>query len=217
MPYKSESWISKALNGSDVKGARTAYGAQAMVDQMSNNWSKLLGGASKSADSAYAIGGGTGTSMSYVTVSNANIWYSQMMYSQMMNNNHNQMISILGLGCQPPESAEEKAARFEAAEKRKIAEARAEQLMFTILKPEQVRQYRDHGYFETHVNERIYRIKKERSQNIEQIEKGKPILRLCAHPSEWMPDADNMVSQLLMLRTDEKKFLEIANRTRLAA
>lgn len=99
--------------------------------------------------------------------------------------------------------------------KKKAAECRAEQLLFTILRPEQVRQYKDHGYFETEVDDRLYRIKKGRAQNVELIESGKPVMRLCAHPSEWTPDADAVLSQFLMLRSNEQEFLRIANKTRL--
>lgn len=148
------------------------------------------------------------------TLLNAQVQQTQLTYNYLVAG----LLDILGHS-QQPETQEQREARLkvqaEYEAKRKAAAQRAEQLMFTILKPEQVRQYQDHGYFETEVSDRIYRIKKGRAQNIEQIVNGKPILRLCAHPSEWMPDADNMVAQFLMLRTDEAKFLATANKTRL--
>ena len=92
---------------------------------------------------------------------------------------------------------------------------KAESLLFTILKPEQVKQYTDHGYFETEVDDRIYRIKKGRSGNVFLVKDGKEVARYCAHPAEWTPDPDVMISQLLMLKTNEKRFLQTANRTQL--
>lgn len=118
------------------------------------------------------------------------------------------------------ESAEEKAAR-EAREaklnlERTAAELRAEELLLLFLSPEQAKQYRDHSYFETDVDDRTYRIKKGRSGNVELMNAGKAKYRYCAHPEAWTPDQDVMLSQLLMLKTDEERFLKTANRTVLA-
>jgi hypothetical protein len=46
------------------------------------------------------------------------------------------------------------------------------------------------------------------------IENGKPVAKYCAHPEIWTPDGDTMIAQLLMLKTDEARFLQIANRLR---
>ena len=123
--------------------------------------------------------------------------------------------------CGPPETPEERATRIaqeeERAAKLVVAESRAEQLMFSLLRPDQVKQYLDHGYFETDVNDRVYRIKKGRSMNVELIVKGKPTIRYCAHPRDWTPAPDAMIAQLLMLKTDEQKFIATANRVQLAA
>jgi len=104
-----------------------------------------------------------------------------------------------------------RAAKFAAAE------SRAEQLMLSLLMPDQVQQYKDHGYFETLVDDRVYRIKKGRAGNVELIVKGKPAMRYCAHPLDWTPAPDAMIAQFLMLKTNEKKFIETANKTQLAA
>lgn len=115
--------------------------------------------------------------------------------------------------CNFEETAEQKAAREEQAEKRKHSEARAETLLLEHLSEKQIEQYQKHGYFETEVNAKIYRIKKGRSGNVLLVEGDKPKYRYCAHPSAWTPDQDVMLSQLLMLHSDEAKFLAVANRT----
>lgn len=43
---------------------------------------------------------------------------------------------------------------------------------------------------------------------------GKPVALYCIRPEDWnLPDGDVMLAQKLMLETDEKSFLKIANRT----
>lgn len=94
-----------------------------------------------------------------------------------------------------------------------VAESRAEQLLFTMLSEAQAKQYIEHGYFETKVNDKTYRIRKGRAGNVELIENGSPKFRYCAHPNDMTPAPDAMIAQLLMLKTNEQRFLSIANRT----
>jgi hypothetical protein len=123
-----------------------------------------------------------------------------------------------GLG-QPPETAEEQASRLKRIEadkaKKKAASLRAEHLLFSILTPSQVRQYTDDDYFDVAIEDRVYRIRKGYSRNIELIEAGKPVAKLCAHPADAYstPVPDAMLAQLLMLKHNESGFLKIANRT----
>ena len=61
---------------------------------------------------------------------------------------------------------------------------------------------------------RLYRIKKGRMRNIEELDiqdTEKSIARLCAHPAMRVPDYDTMLAQKLMLETDEDEFRRIAN------
>lgn len=117
------------------------------------------------------------------------------------------------------ESPEKRMLRMkrEAEEKARKAAAqqRAEGLLFTILTPAQVRSYKDDGHFEMGVNERVYRIRRGRSRNIELIEGGKATARFCAHPSDAydIPEADVVLSQVLALQSDEAGFLKVANRS----
>ena len=99
-------------------------------------------------------------------------------------------------------------------EKYSAASKRAEELLLLHLTDEEAEQYMKHGYFETKVNDKIYRINKGRSGNVEQIKKdGKAAFRYCIHPLEMTPSEDVMLAQFLMLHSDEEKFLKTANRT----
>jgi len=100
--------------------------------------------------------------------------------------------------------------------KRKEASKRAEDLLLLHLDDKEKKQYLELGYFETIVNDKTYRINKGRAGNVYLVEKGKTIYRYCAHPREYSPEQDAMLAQLLMLRTDEERFLRTANRTVLA-
>jgi hypothetical protein len=117
------------------------------------------------------------------------------------------------------ETPEATAARLKQIEeqqaKHKAASLRAENLLFTILTPSQVRQYTDDEYFDVQISGRTYRIRKGYSRNIELIEAGKPVAKYCAHPEDayHTPAPDAMLAQLLMLQTDEQGFLKLANKT----
>ena len=99
--------------------------------------------------------------------------------------------------------------------KREAAARRAEKLLFTILTPSQVKQYTDDAHFDLPINGRVYRIRAGRSGNVQLIEAGKPKFQYCAHPTDAhdTPIPDVMLSQLLMLQSNEAEFLRIANRT----
>jgi hypothetical protein len=111
-----------------------------------------------------------------------------------------------------PTEEEKAASKLWAAEKEQ-AKQKAEELLLLVLTDTQKEQYKAHGYFETEVNDKIYRIKTGRSGNVELLENGKAKYRYCAHPWIDTPDQDTMLTQLLMLKTDESQFLQIANRT----
>jgi hypothetical protein len=112
-----------------------------------------------------------------------------------------------------PETLEQKVAREEQEVKRLAATKRAEDLLLLHLNDEQIKQYLTEGYFETVVNDKIYRINKGRAGNVYLIEKGKTKYKYCAHPAAYTPEGDAMLAQLLMLKTDEERFIKTANRT----
>ena len=125
------------------------------------------------------------------------------------------MFNVYGF-CAEPETPEQKIAREERDVKKKAAERKAEQLMFSVLKPSQVRQYQDHGWFECQCDDRVYRIRKGHSGNILVMKNGRVIEQLCVHPENayQTPEVDTMLAQALMLMTDEKKLLQTANHTK---
>jgi hypothetical protein len=97
------------------------------------------------------------------------------------------------------------------------AEKRAEMLLQSVLDPAQREELKERGFFTLETiakngERRIYRIKRGRSHNVEQVDaSGRRIKTLCAHPRASVPNADTMVVQKLMLESQEEEFLRIAN------
>lgn len=119
------------------------------------------------------------------------------------------------------------ARRVREAQQRRVevnnrAEARAEALLLAHLTPEQAASYKQHRFFEvlTTCNGQLrrYRISYGWAGNIILLDdKGLPASKYCIHPTKAVPYADNLLAQKLLLETDEARFLQIANRTRLTA
>ncbi len=118
--------------------------------------------------------------------------------------------------------AQEQQQRYQADQarvqvERSLAERRAEKLLQETLSAAQREELASKGFFTLKTiaasgEERIYRIKRGRSRNVEQVDaNGNRIKYLCAHPIAQVPDADTMLAQKLMLETDEGEFLRIAN------
>jgi hypothetical protein len=110
---------------------------------------------------------------------------------------------------------QEKQRLYEERQKKEAeAKQRAEALLRSCLTPQQQEELDRLNHFHLLVGDRRYRIKRGRSRNIELLdESGRPIKKLCAHPGEYVPDADTMLAQKLMLETDEEAFLKLANHT----
>ncbi len=131
----------------------------------------------------------------------------------------------------PPTPAElearlerEKARRIEAearaareAALRKAAEQRAKKLLFQLLRAEQIREYVRHKRITIRApSGTVYRLRHGWSGNVEELDAaGKPVNRLCIHPGVQVPVPDNLLTQKLMLETDEAAFRKIANITAL--
>ena len=102
---------------------------------------------------------------------------------------------------------------------RSAADKRAEKLLQETLSLAQREELALNGFFTLTTiaksgEERIYRIRRGRSRNVEQVDAtGRRIKTLCAHPIAAVPDADTMLAQKLMLETPEmqEEFLRIAN------
>jgi hypothetical protein len=102
-------------------------------------------------------------------------------------------------------------------ERRQAAAARARQLLLGELDAVQRAQFEAERYF-IHIGRRgrRYRIRPAVSANIDVLSRrgGRVLERLCVHPqgAHRMPVEDTMLAQLLHLRDDEARLLQIANR-----
>lgn len=104
--------------------------------------------------------------------------------------------------------AEETARRTLRAE----ADKRAETLLRSHLTPEQQAQLKSKDWFLiVSKSGKVYRINRGRNANIDVLdETGKTVRSLCVHPREHVPDADTMLSQVMMLKHDEDALLTMA-------
>lgn len=105
-----------------------------------------------------------------------------------------------------------------------LAQRRARALLVQHLTTEQRRTYEAYAYFDVDVGGKTYRIRQGTHGNVRLLEKptgprmavpAVEKISFCAQPS-GVPDEDAMLAQKLMLETEERKFLEIANWTDLA-
>lgn len=100
------------------------------------------------------------------------------------------------------------------------ADQAAEALLVRHLNEVQREQFRKDRHFEilSKDGKRRYRIRHGWGGNVDVFDpSGKPIERLCIHPTVPVPYADNMLAQKLLLEADETEFRRIANVTRLAS
>ena len=90
-------------------------------------------------------------------------------------------------------------------------------MLGSLLSKDQPVSLKDRNYFDLEVTGRDgavkrYRIHKGRSGNVELLAPdGTPLRRYCAHPDLYVPDEDTMLSQKLVLESDEERFLRTAN------
>lgn len=99
---------------------------------------------------------------------------------------------------------------------RALARDRAQRILQENLTDAQREELAQNGHFTltVHAGEerRLYRIKRGRSRNVQQVDdNGRVLKTLCAHPGIACPDEDTMLAQKLMLETQEREFLRIAN------
>lgn len=98
---------------------------------------------------------------------------------------------------------------------RDAAERRARELLESFLDPVQLAEFRDNGSFIVQGARSTYRINRGRIANIDVLtgRSRRRLRRLCVHPENQavMPIEDIMLSQLLHLRSNERRLLETAN------
>jgi len=96
------------------------------------------------------------------------------------------------------------------------AHSRAEELLLSLLSPEQAESYsRSKSFIVQGSHGGRYRIAEGVSGNILLVnDEDESLARFCAHPTmreSWLPTPDVQVAQLLALITDEKQFIDTAN------
>jgi hypothetical protein len=95
-------------------------------------------------------------------------------------------------------------------EQEKAARARARNLLLQCLTKAQKETLEQHQYFDVEVAGKTYRIRQGTHGNVRLLKEGKEAVRYCIQPS-GVPIEDCMLSQKLLLETDEHSFLRIAN------
>lgn len=94
------------------------------------------------------------------------------------------------------------------------ARERANELLASVIGRETVRSLAVSGYLDVpspnHPN-RIYRIPAVRGQ-VEVIEDGQTIMKLCVVPSVPLPEGDLVLMHKLFIEADEEYYLDVANR-----
>lgn len=99
------------------------------------------------------------------------------------------------------------------------ANCRARGLLIQLLNGEQRKELDDKNHFHLTVHSRdgsmrVYRIDYGYAGNVKLMgADGKPVRSYCIHADSRLPYEDQMLAQKLMLESDEKKFLRIANET----
>jgi hypothetical protein len=115
----------------------------------------------------------------------------------------------------PPEYWEQVRREQEAAELRaQVADARATQLLWSLLTPAQRRTYSDHGWFAVRGSAGgRYRVHRNgHAGNVDELDaNGYPVATWCCHPPGALPDADAHIAQLLTLQCDEPGFRAVGN------
>lgn len=100
----------------------------------------------------------------------------------------------------------------EANAKHKAAELRAEELLVSILTPQQRVDLKMKNRFFLHIGEKRYRVDRGQHGNVKLVDaQDKVVESYCIQPRGGLPDADAMAAQVLMLETDEASFLRVAN------
>jgi hypothetical protein len=98
-----------------------------------------------------------------------------------------------------------------------VADARAHQLLLSVLTGNEARSYIERGFFELRGSAGgWWRINRDgQAGNVDELAApgGPRVASWCCHPPDHLPDADAHLAQLLQLVTDEDGFRRTGNRT----
>lgn len=112
--------------------------------------------------------------------------------------------------------AEAKARREAEALVRKQANERAEKLLMGVLDDQQRRDWVGSGHFYLHVGDRKYQIRRGQHGNVSLVDKdNRELERFCVLAEGNVPDADNALAQMFMLKHDEAHIIGKANASRI--
>lgn len=117
------------------------------------------------------------------------------------------------------EEARHRREREERKEQQRLARGRAKNLLLSMLSPRQKEELLEKKHFHLTVldrkgGERRYRIDEGRAGNVKLLGADGVVERsYCIHGPWELPYEDHMLSQKLLLETNEKEFLKIANET----
>jgi len=101
----------------------------------------------------------------------------------------------------------------------KKAREKAEALLREFLSAEQIEALEKRNAFQLESiskdgSRKRYEIQRGRQGNVFLLDqKGERVEKYCIHPFEYVPDADTMLTQKLLLESNEELFLKTANRT----
>jgi len=94
------------------------------------------------------------------------------------------------------------------------AERRADRLVRELLTPGELAQLEERGYLDVPSQAtpgRFYRVPA-RPGLVTVMESGRPIVRLCLHPTRKLPDAEHVIAHKLLLEGAEAEYWQMANR-----
>ncbi|MCC6628473.1 MAG: hypothetical protein IT340_13875 [Chloroflexi bacterium] len=97
---------------------------------------------------------------------------------------------------------------------RLAAQARAEELLRSVIGPECFVEVMRRGYLEVpspSIPSRVYRVPSMRGQ-VEVYEDGLLVMKLCVVPTKALPDGDVVLMHKLMIEANEDYYLKVANR-----
>ena len=97
---------------------------------------------------------------------------------------------------------------------RLAAQARAEELLTSVIGPDAFTDLVRRGYLEVpspSIPNRVYRIPNARGQ-VEVFEDDQLVMKLCVVPTKALPDGDLILMHKLMIEGNEDYYLKVANR-----
>lgn len=149
------------------------------------------------------------------TAANSTVW--QIWCNEIVPGTNTYRVPELTEAQKAEQAATRERYRLEELERKRIqaeADARAEELLLANLSYAQKNEYKQTQSFTViGTKDRRFRVRKGRVGNVDVIDaRGIIVDRLCAHPSDGVPDCDTMLAQKLVLEHDDDFFMRVANR-----